>query len=415
MNPPADPGSGGVPMQRAFNRRPVCTAAIGVLFGTLLVRALPPPDCFTASLALLAASVAAVWCNRRALALPLLCMAAALVNAGLRYPPGGAFPYTGPVIELTGKGFGGELLALRAAVSERIFALFPENGGVACGMLLGDKSGIAKETIAAFQGAGVMHLLAISGLHVSILAGALLLLLRGNPWVRFGAVAAFLALYAALTAFSPSVVRAGVMLLVCALAVPLRKRNDLPTSLSLAFLIIVLIRPESLFYTGFQLSFCAVYGLLLLARPLQRPLLRLGSAASGLLASSLAVTIATLPVMARSFGYVQPLSVLANLFILPIVPLFMVPAFAGVALSYVCLPLGGALTRFAGLMLDLIMALSRAGGGTDLALGAPNAAASLAYLAALPFCSPLCLLDEASRLRRFLLLMGASAFFWIAG
>ncbi|MEZ4627503.1 MAG: ComEC/Rec2 family competence protein [Eubacteriales bacterium] len=69
-------------------------------------------------------------------------------------------------------------------------------------MILGDSSDIDDEMLTAFRNTGIAHLLAVSGLHVSLLAAAFSLLFRRNAWVRFAAVAAFCALYAAITAFS---------------------------------------------------------------------------------------------------------------------------------------------------------------------------------------------------------------------
>jgi competence protein ComEC len=227
----------------------------------------------------------------------------------------------------------GRLLALRQAVGARIDALFPDGAGAAKGMLLGDKSDLDEETLTAFRDTGIAHLLAVSGLHVSVLAGAFSLLFRRNAWVRFFAVLIFCALYAALTAFSPSVVRAGVMILVLLLAFPLRRRPDPLSSLSAAFVLILLVNPYALWYAGFQLSFCAVYSLILLAPLIQSPLARFGSTASGMIASSAAVVLGTFPASARFFGKTQFLSLVTNLFVLPLAPVFLIPAFLGTALS----------------------------------------------------------------------------------
>lgn len=401
--------------QNAFHDRPLCTAAFGVLLGTALSSALLPPDCYAASALIAAVAAAARFARRDRIALLCCCIATALVSAGLRAPADGAFAYSGPVVPLPKDGFGGALIGLREALGARILRLFPENGGVAAGMLLGEKGAIAAPTLAAFQNVGIMHLLAVSGLHVSVLAGAFRLLFRRNPWVRFGAVALFVTAYALLTALSPSVVRAGILLLCAMLARPLLCRPDPPDSLALAFLLILLANPMALFYTGFQLSFCAAYGLILLTARFSRPFRRIGTAASGVLGGTLAVTVSTLPAMALAFGRVQLSGVLANLFILPIVPAFIIPAFCSVLLSYVFAPLALPFAVTARLALRVIVAFSHAGGALDLAVAAPGPVAYLAYLAALLYLSPLCLLNQRQRYARFLLTMGGAMAAWLAG
>ncbi|NLI53333.1 MAG: ComEC/Rec2 family competence protein [Clostridiales bacterium] len=140
----------------------------------------------------------------------------------------------------------GWLLRLREHIGGRIEALFPNAPGEAKGMMLGDTSDIEDEMLAAFRGTGIAHLLAVSGLHVSLLAAAFSLLFRRNAWVRFAAVAAFCALYAAITAFSPPVVRSGIMMTIGLLAFPLRRRLDALSALSAAFVLILIVRPYSL-------------------------------------------------------------------------------------------------------------------------------------------------------------------------
>lgn len=396
----------------AFHRRTLCIAALGFLLGTAGVTLVAPPRCYFAALALLAASTAAMWLSKRDFALLFCCAGAALVSAGLRYPPDGVYPLTASVVTLPDSPFFAQLQLVRAALLERIGLLFSAHGGVAKGMLLGERGDISPATLARFRDVGVLHLLAISGLHVSVLAGAVALPLRRGRWTRFLLVALFLLVYAALTAFSPSVVRAGIMFSCGALAFPLRMRHDPPSALSLAFVAVLLLNPGALFTAGFQLSFVAVYGLMLLTPVLQRPFMRLGRALSGLLAASLAVTVATLPTMAFFFGRVQLTSVLTNLFVLPLVPLFLVPAFCSVAISFLSLPLGAALARFAQFFLNVLVAFAGAGGALDVTIPAPGAAAYLLYLASLPILSPLCLLRKDHRFRLFLCCMGAALALW---
>lgn len=289
------------------------------------------------------------------------------------------------------------LYACRAAVKARILALFPVHGGEAAAMLLGDKSGVDAEAEAAFGRAGMLHLMAASGLHVSILAGALSVLVRRGRWRRFACSAIFLSVYAFLTAFSPSVLRAGIMFLIYQLAAPLRRRPDLPSAAAAAFLLIELCCPFALYGAGFQLSFLAVLGIGLLSPVLQPRMRFLGEDVSGVAAGSLAVAIATLPAAARFFGEASPMALLANVFALPLAPLFLVPALLAAGLSFVCAPLGAAAASLAQIPLRLIVGVARLGADAAVAIPAPSIAAYLLYLAALAFASPLLLGGKGRR------------------
>ena len=291
----------------------------------------------------------------------------------------------------------GWLLNLRETIGSRIALLFPNAPGEAKGMILGDTSDIDDEMLTAFRNTGIAHLLSVSGLHVSLLAVAFSLLFRRNAWVRFVAVALFCALYAAITAFSPPVVRSCIMLLVGLLAFPLRRRLDAVSSLAASFVLILLYNPYSLWNAGFQLSYVAVLSMILLAPLFQKPLMRLGSSAAGLIGASVAVVIGTLPTSCYFFEQAQLLSIVTNLFVIPISGVFLIPAFAGVLLSFVSLPLGNAVCWVARVSLDVILSVARYGGSITLNLPAPDAAAYLLWLLAMLFASRLCLRDAKQR------------------
>lgn len=226
------------------------------------------------------------------------------------------YRYLGVAINASGRAEGwrvseartdayGLLLRAREAIGSRIDALFPDHADAARGILLGgNPAGMNEDTIEQFRTVGIAHLLAVSGLHVGILAGSVLVLLRfvRRLWLRVALLGTFLLAYAALTAFTPSVLRACVMLLCTLPAMPLRRRIDLPSSLSLAFVLVLLVRPFALWNASFQLSFLAVAGLALLMPVLRRSLSVLGESASSAIASGLSVVIATMPATALFFG-----------------------------------------------------------------------------------------------------------------
>ena len=307
----------------------------------------------------------------------------------------------------------GALLTLRETIGNRIALLFPNAPGEAKGMILGDVSDIDDEMMNAFRDTGIAHLLSVSGLHVSLLAVAFSLLFRKNAWIRFFAVAVFCALYAAITAFSPPVVRSGIMLLVGLLAFPLRRRLDAVSALSASFVLILLDNPYALWNAGFQLSFVAVLSMILLAPIFQKPLARLGSTASGLLGASAAVVIGTLPTSCYFFGQAQFLSLVTNLFVIPISSVFLIPAVIGLSLSFLSLPLGNAICWIARISLDVILGVARFGGSVTLCAPPPGAIAYLLWLTAMVFASRLFLRSGKARALAAVLLADAAVLLWL--
>ncbi|HWQ97745.1 MAG TPA: ComEC/Rec2 family competence protein [Clostridia bacterium] len=307
----------------------------------------------------------------------------------------------------------GRLLNLRETIGNRIALLFPEAPGEAKGMILGDVSDIDDEMLTAFRDTGIAHLLSVSGLHVSMLAVAFSLLFRRNAWVRFAAVAVFCALYAAITAFSPPVVRSGIMLLVGLLAFPLRRRLDAISALAASFVLILLYNPYALWNAGFQLSYVAVLSMVLLAPVFQKPLARLGSSASGLIGASVAVVIGTLPTSCYFFGQAQLLSIVTNLFVIPISGVFLIPGVIGLLLSFVSLPLGNVVCWPARASLDVILGVARFGGKLTLTIPVPNVIAYLLWLMAMVFASRLFLKPAKTRALMAVLLAELSVLCWV--
>ena len=134
------------------------------------------------------------------------------------------------------------------------------------GMLLGDKTGVDYQTKRIFSLSGISHLLAVSGLHISILLQTIYRLL---DFFKFGkkragvVVFVFTVFFVALTGFSPSAVRAGIMNSVCVLGSLMKREPDSLSSLGVALLVILLINPFAALDLGLQLSFAATLSIIL--------------------------------------------------------------------------------------------------------------------------------------------------------
>ena len=214
---------------------------------------------------------------------------------------------------------------LRALLLQRLDGTMPPaEAGLLKATVLGDRSGLSPEMNRAFLDSGTYHILAISGLNVSILAGALFglfRLLRASPRLAALVSALLVTLYAALAGGSASVIRAAVMADAYLLGVILDRRGDLLNTLALSALALLWWNPRFLFDVGFQLTYLATLGIILALPRSESTLAQLPRPLRWALESvviTLAATAMTLPILASAFNRLAPVGVLANL---PIVPL----------------------------------------------------------------------------------------------
>jgi competence protein ComEC len=255
---------------------------------------------------------------------------------------------------------------LRALLLRRLDgAMPPPEAGLLKATVLGDRSGLSPEMNQAFLDSGTYHILAISGLNVSLLAGALFglfRLLRASPRWAALASALLVTLYAALAGGSASVVRAAVMADVYLLAVILDRRADLLNTLALSALALLWWNPRFLFDVGFQLTYLATLGIVLALPRCEAALARHPRPIRWGLESvviTLAATVMTLPILATAFNRVALVGVLANL---PIVPLSGLITGLGTAASAALLvtPAGLPwLNQVNAWLVDLLFALAR--------------------------------------------------------
>ena len=253
------------------------------------------------------------------------------------------------------------LISVRKAVSRRIDALFPNNAAVVRALVLGDRSLLDEEFREALNRTGTAHLISISGLHVTVLAGLLSLILglfMSRNRANLLAVALLIP-YGALIGFNAPFVRALIMFALFCFAPVAGHPSDSITRLCAALLIYLMIKPLNVADAGFVLSFSASAGILLLMPPLMRltkldALSRSQRRATGarrvgltlayyfpsLLSASLAAQLATLPSVVAFFG-VQPLASLPfNLVCVPLCMLGYVAALVALIASAIWLPLG---------------------------------------------------------------------------
>lgn len=165
------------------------------------------------------------------------------------------------------------ILRVRRMLKARLHALLGEDDALATALLLSDRERMPEEMTRDFQRAGVAHVLAVSGLHVMILCSMLMLLLERlypSPFAMLVLTLALLLPYCLLVGMTASILRATVLLTVMMLGRMTRRSVDAITSLAAAFIIVLTLRPLDLFSAGFQMSFAAVAGMVLLGDRLRQ-------------------------------------------------------------------------------------------------------------------------------------------------
>lgn len=222
--------------------------------------------------------------------------------------------------------YGQALTELREKIAETLQKAAGDKAGIYQAMLLGEKSGLDEDVKMRYQMAGMIHILAISGLHISVLGMGLFSLLKklslGN--VPAGLISLCVILqYGMLTGSSVSAMRAVSMFVLAIGARILGRSYDLLTALAVSAILLLLDTPAYLYSSSFLLSFGAVAGLGSMAPALNR-LIESENPWVKTLISSLAVQLMTLPVVLRIYGEVSILGIALNLIVLPTVSVVLV-------------------------------------------------------------------------------------------
>ncbi|NPV13915.1 DUF4131 domain-containing protein [candidate division WOR-3 bacterium] len=200
-------------------------------------------------------------------------------------------------------------------------------GALLQAILSGEKSGLPETVCKAMSDSGTMHILAVSGLHVSIVVFSLWLLLnvlRIRGWWRFGLLTLGTLFYILVVGWRASAVRAGFMTWAALLSSPTQRRVSPISSLAVSGILLLLLDPFTLFNPGAQLSFAATAGLITIPPQLESllkkitipPLLKNWFIRPTLV--SVVATLATAPLLLHHFFRFQPLTFLANILLVPL-------------------------------------------------------------------------------------------------
>jgi competence protein ComEC len=254
-------------------------------------------------------------------------------------------------------------LTLRGRTEAHLHHVFPRHGAIADALLLGRREGLDRELQDRFAKSGLVHLLAISGTHVALIAAVLMVLgsifrlpRERVTWVTLALVGLYLALIGA----PASAVRSGIMVGLGLVAVLMQRPSAHLPIVAASALAILAFDPAAVLHPGFQLSYAGVLGILLLRGAMLKqvpPAWREHPAGRWTVESlvvSLAAFVATAPFTAWHFGQVAPVSILANLPAIPLTSLALIGVGAAALAEPVIPPLGRMFADGTGLALDLL-------------------------------------------------------------
>ena len=183
---------------------------------------------------------------------------------------------------------------------------------ILCAMMFGDKSTLDEDVYESFQRNGTAHVLAVSGLHIGMIYAMLCVILGGRRKKGTNiAIAVILVAYMALAGFSPSVVRAVLMILMHIVSKLTHLRFDLVSAAGAAAVIMLVNNPFVLFGTGFQLSFLAVFIIGFFMKSVEK--VRLPERVKGVVLPPLIIQAGMAPVTAYMFNYFSLGAVVANI------------------------------------------------------------------------------------------------------
>ncbi len=258
------------------------------------------------------------------------------------------------------KQFRIQINKIRIAISGKIRSALPgESGDIAVALIVGDRTGIDRDTSESLRNSGLAHVLAISGMHMALVSLTMIwsvrLLLAMNmrlavtkPIKNWAAIAGFIVAtsYLAISGMGVATQRAWIMISVMLLAAIISRKSVTLRGVALAAMLILAIQPESLLSPGFQMSFAAVAAIVAayewlegrnkknMDRPRVNGVFRFFGT---LIFTSLIAGLATSLFAAYHFQRIAPLGVLTNLLAMPLVSAIVMPS---ALLSVLAMPYG---------------------------------------------------------------------------
>ena len=255
------------------------------------------------------------------------------------------------------------LIKLKLLKSYQISSFKSDNYNLLIALLFGEKTELSKELSNSYTQAGIIHILAISGLHIALIYGIVLWLTKPLQRLKKGKIYIFfislsvLWFYAVLAGFSASIVRAAVMFSVIAFAKIVNRQTNIYNSLALSAVLLLLYNPNYLFDVGFQLSFAAVLSIVIF-----QPFVKKYSYSKyyvvretkSLLLISLVAQIGVLPLTLYYFGQFPLLFLVANLIAIPLSSIILILGLVLLPFNFVFPKIANYLSVFVNFLIDVM-------------------------------------------------------------
>lgn len=198
-----------------------------------------------------------------------------------------------------------------------------ENVEITYSALFGDSTQLSQNTKDAFRLSGIAHILAVSGLHVGIIAvllSKILQLLKIKGWAKVIVISIILSIYCYICNFSVSVVRATIMSILLFIAPLLKREYDSLNAISIAGIVAFIINPLCVFDISFLMSFSCVLGIVFIAKPISKAIskTRLPKPMSDTLAICISTCVSLIFIQAYFFNRINPISIISNALLLPL-------------------------------------------------------------------------------------------------
>jgi competence protein ComEC len=253
------------------------------------------------------------------------------------------------------------LLSLKHAFMSRLEQVIPEpQVGLGEGLLLGVKQALGEDIENNFRRTGIIHIVVLSGYNVMLVVTFFMLVFSFFLSPRKRVVAGIIAIvcFALLVGLSATVVRASIMASLLLFAQGFSRQYDVLRALFFAGAIMLLLNPYLLIYDiGFQLSFMATLGLLLITPHFESTIVTSASSlrVTDFFYATLATQIAVLPLLLYHIGEVSIVAIVVNVLVLPVVPIAMLLTFITGMIAFVSLSLAAGVGFLANISLIYIL------------------------------------------------------------
>ncbi len=262
------------------------------------------------------------------------------------------------------------LIKIRKNYEKIISRTLPEpQAGLMSGILLGSRADLSEDFSNLLSRVGIIHIVALSGYNITIIAAFMATI--GGPFSKkyiFWLSVLGIWMFVFATGLSASVVRAAIMGTLLLLASKFGRKSSALISVLFASALMIFINPNILLYDiGFQLSFAAVCGILFLAPRLENLLKAKESYFGRLIIATFSAQVFTIPLISYYFERISIISLIANFFVLPFIPIVMLIGFISSSAGFVSIWLSEKLSIIVWVVLSYIIKISEFLGSLKIA------------------------------------------------